>query len=114
MSGTQGDDVALLRIEIPLTERGGRNRAQNALSPINTSLDNTWHEIVHPEPRRVKGDYYNRISSVRVVHNGRQAAVAIRLFRFALFISFRNPAPSSGLSSSKAHNRSSDTLMQAP
>lgn len=41
-------------------------------------------------------------------------AVAITLFRFTFVISLRNAAPSKGLSNSKAHNRSSETLMHAP
>lgn len=36
------------------------------------------------------------------------------LFRLALVISFRRAAPSKGLRSSKAHSRSSETLIQAP
>lgn len=40
--------------------------------------------------------------------------VAIRLLRLALVISFRSAGPSSGLSSSNAQSKSSDTLMQAP
>jgi hypothetical protein len=43
-----------------------------------------------------------------------QVVVDIRLFRFALVISFRRAGPSNGFSNSNAHRRSSETLIHAP
>lgn len=56
------------------------------------------------------GGTHHAVSSVRSVRPTRNATY---LFRLALVISLRRAGPSRGLSNSKAHKRSSETLIES-
>lgn len=126
---TTSEKRAAQYLHWPFKRQGGEKRGaatnENRLSSMfyGGSSSYTPLALVYNFITHICGQNYehNSIKSLPAIiflylrKNSRKnhAAVAI-LFRFALVISFRNAAPSRGLSNSKAQSRSSDTLMHAP